>query len=223
MSRVAELAARSDTDQVFDRFQKAARTAQTVSDLAILKFDHGIYVIGGEDVTGRQMIALSDQCGWGWTLFVNGKVLEEHISLIAESDDEPPRPLTYADESTWPKGPNGMPRNPWVFQFHLPLVDAETGAACVFRTSTAGGKAAVGKLLGDFAERRRRQVVVLESHSYANKKFGGTTITPDLKIVSYSSSDDEKIVTKNMGNIAIKKDDAAVVERRNDMDDLIPF
>jgi len=152
----------------------------------MLKFVQGVYTIGETDVTGRTFVAYVDQCGYGWTLFLGGKMISENVTLLATTE-MPERPQGHDDQTAWETGPDGRKRDPLVFQHHLPVADAETGAIAVFKTGSKGGANAIGELFASFARNPvlGYPVVRLDSGKYKNKKTGGFTHYPIFTIVGH--------------------------------------
>jgi hypothetical protein len=200
-----------------ERLLEASRKMQTGE--RILKFVQSVYSIGDVIVTGRKYVAYPDQCGHGWTLFLGGKMIEEHVSLVCDTDT-PERPDGHADQLAWEIGPDGNRRDPWVFQYHLPVADTETGALAVFKTGSKGGISAIGGLMAAFARNPHLgyPIIELAGDKYKNKKTGGWTDYPILRIVGhqpfvgagardYQNSGDAKVI------------DAADLPTRVDRDD----
>jgi hypothetical protein len=137
-------------------------------------------------VNGQEFIAYPDQVGHGWALFLGKKLIEERITLMIETDT-PQRPDSHNDQSKWDFGPDGNRRDPWQFQYHLPMAELESGEAAIFKTGTKGGADAVGKLLDAFWQNPQlgRPIVQLDTDRYENARTGGWTDYPVFKVIGY--------------------------------------
>src|SRR6516164_1593168 len=114
--------------------------------MRLLKFVKGQFLSGDNEVpAGREFIAHADQLAHGYTKFVGGKVAEQRIGLVAdESFVLPERPeLGDTDESRWETDSKGDPKDPWAFQYALPLEDPDTGELFTFVTGSHGGNSAI--------------------------------------------------------------------------------
>src|SRR5262245_32785739 len=102
-----------------------AAVAATAQELRLLKFVKGKYYTGDDEVPlGRQYIAHMNQLNHGWVKFVEGKVTEQRVGLVAEGFKSPEREeLDDTDELKWEKDASGKPRDPWTCQYYLALED----------------------------------------------------------------------------------------------------
>ena len=114
----------------------------------ILKFVKGEWLIG-EDIVpeGSEFIAYIDEVARAWIKFENQTVTDRRIVKVATGRPPERQELGDTDPSKWELGEDGKPRDPWVWQWLLPMspVDAE-GDLVVFATSSKGGIGAVGTL-----------------------------------------------------------------------------
>jgi hypothetical protein len=218
------------------RLSDAARRMRTGERM--LKFKQGEFTINDDPVSDtREFLAYPDQCGHGWTLFLNKEMIEERVTLISETE-EPPRPDSHSDMSKWPIGPNGKKADPWSFQIHLPLCDVEADQFCVFKTSTMSGQGSVGALIADFLrDPTSRPVIVLKTDRFKNKA-GGWTDFPVFEVVRRepimpAAPMPAAPVSKIVKPVLISSTEKPVIESNsdsgtggtvtNDMDDDIPF
>jgi hypothetical protein len=193
-----------------NRFLEVAH--ETQANLKLLKFTKGKYYIGDDDVTGRTYIAYVDQMARGYVRFSGGKVTEQRVGKVADGFRAPARDeLGDVDETRWEKDTTGKPRDPWSYQFYIPMTDFETGDTAVFVTSSHGGKGAVGCLSDLYAKniRKGRPIIKLAVESYRHQTFGRIE-TPNFMLVSW-----------DQGSVDAEIE---VVARPNDhMNDDIPF
>src|SRR5262249_32083346 len=140
------------------------------------------------------------------------------ITLCAETDT-PERPDSHADPKQWEFGPDGNRRDPWQFQFHLPMADTETGEIAVFKTGSKGGTGAISRLLNAYLTnpQKGRPIVQLSTDKYRNKKTGGLTDFPVFDIVGYAPDTAPAPVPMK----ALTETPAPVAT--TDVDDEIPF
>jgi hypothetical protein len=137
-----------------NRFLEVAH--ETQANLKLLKFTKGKYFIGDDEVTGRTYVAYVAQMARGYVKFVGGKVTEQRVGKVADGFRVPVRnDLGDTDESLWEKDTAGKPRDPWSFQYYVPMTDVETGDTAVFVTASHGGKGAVGRLSDLYAKNIR--------------------------------------------------------------------
>ena len=185
---------------------------ETQANLKLLKFTKGKYYVGDDEVTGREFIAYVDQMARGYVKFVDGKVTEQRVGKVADGFKVPTRnELGDVDEALWEKDSTGKPRDPWSYQFYIPMADVDTGDTAIFVTSSHGGKGAVGRLSDLYAKniRNGRPVIKLAVESYRHQTFGRIE-TPNFMLVSWDQGGVDSAID--------------VVARSNsDMDDDIPF
>jgi hypothetical protein len=166
-----------------------AAVAATTQELRLLKFVKGKYYTGDDEVPlGRQYVAHMNQLNHGWVKFVDGKVTEQRVGLVAEGFKPPDRAmLDDTDQSQWEKDGAGKPRDPWSCQYYLALEDAETGELVTFVTSTAGGNGAIGRLCGQFSRNAKNglPIVRLGSSSYKHKSYGRVEV-PDFPVIGWT-------------------------------------
>jgi hypothetical protein len=201
-----------------DRIKRHAQDAQA-APLPFLKWKGGgVWKIGADQVTDSLWVAATDMCAVGWTLFLDNQVAGEHF-VSALGNDRPPRPKTHADKTQWKVSSGGWPSDPWSPQYSLPLRNQISGQVALFKAGNAATRAAVGKLLEDFAEKRRRPVVALTS--IAVPRNGRDEIDPVFEITDYVDDD------QPWRGVVVDKNEIGVAEpkpiKNSDMDDDIPF
>jgi hypothetical protein len=201
-------------DKTINRIKKHAAEAQAAPP-AYLKYEPGIWKIGGEDFTNSEWLAITDMTGIGWKLFIDNNVVEEHM-VLALGNDKPRRPDSHTDKDKWKLGNDGRRKDPWSFQYSLPLLNEKSGKVVVFNASSVTQKTAISALLEDFARKRRRQIVSLTSETV--RIDDKDLLHPVFEIIGHSEDD-----TPLKGVTIEKHDAAAAVSKPNDMDDDIPF
>jgi len=202
--------------KTIDRLKRHAQEAQVIA-LPFLNYEGGVWKIGGDQVNDSEWIAGTDMCAVGWTLFQDNRMAGE-LFVSALASDRPPRPSTHTDKSLWKISSGGWRSDPWRPHYSLPLRNEATGQMVLFKSSASIAKAAIGKLLQDFAEKRRRPVVVLTSTVV--RRNGHDENDPIFEIIDYSDDD------ASWPGVVVEKNDVPVAEpkvRKNDMDDDIPF
>jgi len=199
------------------RIKRHAQEAQAVP-LPYLKYEGGVWKIGADEVTDSLWVAATDMCAVGWTLFIDNQVAGE-VFVSAFGNERPPRPKTHTDKTLWKKvGAAGWASDPWRPQYSLPLRNETSGQIALFKAGTAAAKAAIGKLLDDFVEKRRRPVVALTSTTA--RRNGRDEIDPVLEITDYVDDD------APWKGVVVEKNDTITAEpklAKNEMDDDIPF
>jgi hypothetical protein len=213
-----------------ERLQALARSASTTP---LLKYNSGNWTIDDVPVPpDTKFVCHCDQVAHAWTHFYGEKWIAEVAAVVAEDDEgdteqrivkgQGREDLPDRDESLWELDKSGKKKDPWSYGFALPMTNAATGAAVVFKTSSAGGRGAIAERVGDFQRSQRLgyPIVVLASGSYRNKKFGGYTSVPILRVVDY---DAPPTVPVNGGDGSRVIGESKVADRNADMDDDIPF
>lgn len=199
-----------------DRLKRHAQEAQA-APLPFLKYEGGVWTIGAVQVTDSQWVAATDMCAVGWTLFIDNQPAGE-VFVSALGSERPPRPKTHTDKSLWKVSAGGWRSDPWRPQYALPLRNEINGQIALFKAGTSVAKTAVGKLLEDFAEKRRRPVVVLTSTTV--RRNDRDELDPVLEITDHVDDD------APWKGVVVEKNDIAVAEpkpAKNDMDDDLPF
>jgi hypothetical protein len=206
--------------------------AEARSDLGdILKFVKGKWLIGDSEVPkNTEYVAHVDQLIQGWVRFDNKKIVERILARRTERLPERDE-LSFTDEHGWPRDNKGAPRDPWVKQYYLPLVDTNEGAVVTFVTATVGGRMACGKVCDGYLNNdRRRPIVALDVSSFASKDYGKID-APLFRIISFEEDAAEAApasqpVAASTGQITTtssseKKKSVSPFSKQ--MDDEIPF
>ena len=151
-------------------------------------------------------------------LFLNKRVEDSRRTFILE-DGVPRRPDSYPKEQ-WPVDLQGRPSDPWGLQYELPLISVDDGRTVVFKASTIITRAAIGRLLADYAETVRRPFVTLEV--IANPDNVAAMISNFL--ITGHSDDDSDVPALNVPSPTSSPTGAATsIKAPADMDDGIPF
>ena len=184
----------------------------------LLKFVKGKWEIGDDVVPGNaEFIAHIDQLARGWIKFEDGKVVDRIIGKIADGFKPPLREeLSDNDSASWrEKDADGRPRDPWVIQWFLPLINVESGEVVTFVTGSKGGIAAVADLCRVYGHKKRDgllPIVALKTRSYKHKQYGRIE-TPDLPIVGWDG----------MTSTAIPVESAPTGNAADDLNDAVPY
>jgi hypothetical protein len=182
-----------------------------------LKFVKGEYFINKEPVAlGSEYIA---HCvGWTkcWIKFKDDGPPERKMYPVLEKQrilarDE----LDENDPSKWGPGLDGKPKDPWVFQYLLPLTN-QADDLFIFVTSSFFGRRAVSNLCRLYHRRTLRTgisenpVVKLAASSEVTKKWGKVQC-PLFEVVGWDGSKEAIREVNPIDTLA------------NDMNDQIPF
>jgi hypothetical protein len=182
-------------------------------------------------------VAYPDQVTHAWTNFTGGKVVSEISAVVAEDDEgdlelrivngKGRKDLGLDDESKWEVDPAGKRRDPWVYGFGLPMMNAQTGAIVVFKAASVGGMGAIAGQVAGFTRNKHLgyPIVTLSTGSYKNKKHGGYTNYPVFVAAGFDTPPSPSIASDGNGG------DARVINAHSpkpdrevdDMDDDIPF
>jgi hypothetical protein len=155
----------------------------------LLKFNKGEWLIGEDTVSeGTEFIAFIDEVARGWIKFEDGSVTDRRIVKVAAGHPPKREELDDTDSSQWEIGDDGKPRDPWVFQWLLPMSPADAeGDLTVFCTSSKGDIGAIGLLCKVYGRSQRNgllPIVALKTTSYKHPVYG-KVLKPDLPIVGW--------------------------------------
>jgi hypothetical protein len=177
---------------------RLAAVARQAQETRLLKFVKGAWLAGDDEIqAAREFIAHPHQLAQGWVKFVDGKVVDQRVGLVADvgfvlaKRDE----LGDTDSSKWERDPAGKPRDPWNLQYYLTLEDAKTGELFKFVTNSQGGNSAIGKLTNQFlrnAEDKGLPIVRLATGWYKHKTFGRVE-KPEFTVTGWTHSADELV------------------------------
>jgi hypothetical protein len=125
----------------------------------------------------------------GWVKFGDNKVVERRVGKIVDRFRVVEREeLGDNDVRQWEKDGAGQPRDPWVKQLYLPMVNVNTGEILTFVTSSHGGRSCIGALCQAYeyqgAHTGRLPIVALGVRSYKHKQFGEIE-NPALPVVGW--------------------------------------
>jgi len=158
---------------------------------SLLKFVKGKWMVGDDVVPdGTEYVAHIDQTVRGWVRFQDGKVIDRTIGKI---EFRPPErdELPDNDPGGWPeKDAKGEPRDPWVEQWDLPLIELQSGGFVTFVAGSKGGIGAIGNLCGMYGQKHGEEclpIVALRTRSYKHKQHGRIE-SPDLPIVGWEGA-----------------------------------
>jgi hypothetical protein len=215
-----------------ERLEALARAA---SNVTLLKYNSGNWTISEIPVPAdTRFVLYPDQVSHSWTHFAGGKVVTEISALVAEDDDgdtelhivkgKGREDLGFDDQTKWELDSAGKPRDPLVYGFGLPMMNAKTGAIVVFKIASVGGMGAIAGQVASFTRNKHLgyPIVTLSTGSYKNKKHGGFTSYPVFVNVGYDAPP-APVTASRGGNGG---DDARVIgasKGADDMDDDIPF
>jgi hypothetical protein len=155
----------------------------------LLKFNKGEWLIGEDTVSdGTEYIAFIDEVARGWIKFEDGSVTDRRIVKVAAGHPPKREELGDIDSSQWEISDDGKPRDPYVFQWLLPMspVEAE-GDLTVYATASKGGIGAIGLLCKVYGRSQRNgllPIVALKITSYKHPVYG-KVLKPDLPIVGW--------------------------------------
>jgi len=190
--------------------------AETGNELGrLLKFVKGKYETGDDEVPeGTEYVAHIDQLVRGWVKFEDNKVVEQHLGKVADGFRIPARnELSDTDPEKWAKDGSEKPRDPWVAQWYLPLVNIESGELVTFVTGSKGGIRAIGMLCRVYGRKNRDgllPIVALKTRSYKHQQYGRIE-TPDLPIVGWDGEPTASPTQPRIGDTA------------GDLNDQMPF
>jgi hypothetical protein len=186
--------------------------AEAANDLGtLLKFAKGVWTLGDDKApAGAEFTACPEAVVIGWVRFDNQRVAERILKRPGDKRRLPDRDeLSMPDKSDWPLDNKGLPKDPWVRQHYLPLIDGDD-ALVTFVSGSVGGKLAIGKLCSFYLKNKARPIVKLDVGSFRSKEYGAIP-APDFVIVNFEgvAAPDEKTAAQN--------------EEHRDFSDAVPF
>jgi len=191
----------------------------------LLKFRKGEFSIQDDVVpVGTEFLAHAAAWTKTWIKFIDGKLVERRLYRVARGETPPLREaLDDLDQASWPRGHDGKPADPWVFQYLLPLENLETGELVIFATQSVGGRRAVSDLAESYgkqalAKRKANQhsgqpIVRLGVADMPTRNFG-KVLRPVFEIVGW-----DEMASREGPETPLEK----VASASDDMDDEIPF
>jgi hypothetical protein len=191
--------------------------AQAANDLGtLLKFtkdEKGAWswLLGDNKVPeGTELVVGVEALVVGWIRFEDQRVAERILKKPGDKRRLPDRhELSMNDKSEWPLDNKGQPKDPWVKQHYLPMLDA-SGALVTYVTGTIGGKIAIGKLCDAYLKNNKvRPIVILDVGSFRSRE-NGVIPSPVFNIIGFEGVEAKEAPVKN-GNGAA------------DLNDEIPF
>jgi hypothetical protein len=166
-----------------ERLEALARSA---SNVTMIKYNSGNWTISDVPVPpDTKFVIYPDQVLHSWTHFADNKVVSEFSAIVAEDEEgdvelrivkgQAREDLGYDDQTKWELDSSGKPRDPLVYSFALPMMNAETGAVVVFKIASVGGMSAIAGQVASFTRNRHLgyPIVTVSTGSYKNKKHGG--------------------------------------------------
>ena len=161
----------------------------------LMKFAKGAYESQNSVIPlGKQFIAAVREIAVGYVKFAeDGSKVEQRIGKLIDNFKKPDRStLGDLDESRWPKGRDGRPKDVWLSQTYLPLIGVDDESfAVTFVTNSHGGNQAIGKLSEAYGRRLRDMgvdalpVIELGVEQYKHKMYGLTS-KPNFSIVRWT-------------------------------------
>jgi hypothetical protein len=194
-----------------------------------LQCKKGDWVIG-KDATpvavGTPFLALMLETRRGWIKFGEDGVTAD-VGLVAEGFMQKHRlALGDTDESQWPEGLDGKPRDPWQKYVNVRLIEAAVPHSDVTFTSTSwGGLTAVQDLCRAFSAERHLHpdawpVISLQVKTRPSKAFGPIK-GPDFKIEGWCTVEDLRTGRKSPAKPKAKLNKAEPVDHAK-FDDPLP-
>jgi hypothetical protein len=169
----------------------------------------------------------------GWVKFVDGKVQDRMTGFLIDGYERPPREaLDDYEERHWPFNRQGKREDPWKKTTYLPMRCVEDDENVVFGPFADTQRKAIRQFIAIYRRTERDgrvPVVLLENRSFPNNS-GGTTYVPTFKIIGWEywngvpppELQPVKVPAAPAAKPVLTKP-AAAADRRDDMDDEIPF
>jgi hypothetical protein len=183
--------------QMLDGFSVSEKVGNNLIVGKMLKFTiDGKYKVEKTDNLPDNTTLVAMDVATAWVKWQDGKPLEHRITLpgLPHPDRED---LSDQDKTTWERGLNGEPADPWRDTRFLRLIDPRTGQDYTLVTDTYGGRKAVGDLKSQISNVRYAYpgaVPVVQLGSTMMKTAFGLKPRPEIKVVGW----------RNKGNAAVQ-------------------
>jgi hypothetical protein len=187
-------------DTGLNNILKAVHDDGNLGSQTLLKFSRGIYSTrDGEVALDSEAVVLVRELAREWIKFRNNTLVDRKIYRAALGERVPPREelddFSPEEQRNWEKGLDGNPRDPWTFQYRLPMELIESAEMLCFVTGSIGGKRAVSDLVDAAARRLRVQpqlgnpVVKLGTLNMPTRYSKTGTPRPNFPIIGWNNED----------------------------------
>jgi hypothetical protein len=163
-----------------------------------LTFKRGSYYAGKDKrkiELGTRFIAGVHTVQFTWTKWIDRQPVDRRSGYLLDAYVPPKREeLDANDESLWPVGDDGEPKDPWVFTTSIVLVHAETKETFTFITTSKGGSDAIKSLSRAYGRKIRTEPsavpeIALDASSYPHpKRSFGEIDVPVFRISGWTES-----------------------------------
>jgi hypothetical protein len=180
-----------------------------------LRFAKGDFFLGRdkEIVPGgtRYLALVRDTATRGMVRWEDKLPVEARCGLIRDNFLVPHRnALGHLDEALWPKGPDGLPADPWSMHFSVQLIPlAPPHSAVQWVGSSWGAKECLRKLCSGYRDESdqytgQHPVVELATFNKQDPKFG-IIKQPELRVVGWATEESVRSGHKAGGAKALPK------------------
>ena len=220
--KVVAISSEAETDNLI------ASAQEDVGLGALLKFKDGAYFINKDEEVplGTKYIVHLSAFTKAWVKFVDSKLTDRKIYSMARGEIPPDREELDEPEKIGSKGSNGMSDDPWNYQYMLPLENMSSSEVAIFVTATVGGRRAVSDLVDKCARLRKKgqlgQPIIELQSAEMPTKYGKKQPRPDFVLVGWDDAEGVPSFPEASLAAALPIDKAAA-NKRDDMDDEIPF
>jgi hypothetical protein len=172
------------------REMAAALRAGSGFNAIYLNFTRGAWSAGKDkvDMTTREVVAHVNDSAFGHVKWENKQMVDFDLGFVRDRFRPKLRStLGDTDPRSWPGG-----KDPWVFNFLLPVSDPKTAQLYLYSTSSKGGRDALANLQDAYADHQelhpaqadKLPMICLSSSWYPHPEFGRVT-TPCLDIIGW--------------------------------------
>jgi hypothetical protein len=165
-----------------------------------LNFTKGDFTIGGRDRVdapkGARYLVIMPDCMRGLVKWGEHGITDAHVGRVSECYRPPHRgALSDPEESSWPTGQDGRPRDPWQRYFSIHLVElAVPHGSYTFTGSSWGMQNCMQAICNDYVDQRHEHegyypVVELDVYNKPHKEYH-IVKEPRLKVVGWAMLDE---------------------------------
>jgi hypothetical protein len=151
-----------------------------------LKFSKGFWLVGTDELPrGTKLVARVDELQHGWTKWKGNRPVDHRIGQVAKHFFVPLRDdLDDNAPCDWETDQNGVPKDPWVYTYYLPLLGPDP---FIFSTSSFGGKKAIRNLSEAYTKRTAPELVPVVSLGVNQRKHRefGNIPEPTFTVVEW--------------------------------------
>jgi hypothetical protein len=202
-----ELATKQNNDTYLARYQTAGDGFSSFASEGgpgiigtMMRCSKGDWSVGQDKdpLPAGTYVVVMDSMSRGWVKWVGNQIVDARVHAVTENLPVPHRyMLNDLDETTWEKNPDGTPRDPWVRDYRVVLIQTSAPhGTFTFIGASNGARVAMQDLCRAYSLDRHRfpdamPVVSLSVTSRQSKSYG-VIKGPKFTVEGWANVDDVK-------------------------------